>query len=345
MCSRRAIDARMLARAGVDYVALPAVPPSSHPAGILRFLRGFRQSRQQCRDLIRDEGVNHVVALGGFVAVPAVAAARRAGTPVTLLNLDRPPGRACRWIAHRADRVWSAIDLPGHEGFAERVVGLPIRRCALAPAPPAECRRRLGLDPTCRTLLVTGASQGASAINDLVAHLLDRDPSIFARWQVVHLTGAGRARHVRAVYARHDVNARVDEFLDEIGLAWGAADLAVSRAGANSVAEAAANMVPALFLPYPHHRDQHQRHNAAPLVEIGGALVVDDAGRPETNAARVGPILRGLLAGDDARRAMREKLLEHRPRDAAALVASLLHTAPSPPARPEAAGAAAAGRG
>ena len=96
-------------------------------------------------------------------------------------------------------------------------------------------------------------------------------------------------------------------FVDDEIVAWGAADCAVSRAGAGSVAEAWANRVPTLFMPYPYHKDQHQRVNARPLVDAGGAMMVDDAIEPEANARALGVALPHLM-GREAREAMRGAL-------------------------------------
>jgi UDP-N-acetylglucosamine--N-acetylmuramyl-(pentapeptide) pyrophosphoryl-undecaprenol N-acetylglucosamine transferase len=140
----------------------------------------------------------------------------------------------------------------------------------------------------------------------------------------VHLTGSGADAAVRAVYARAGVTAMVAAFLDEIGLAWGAADLAVSRAGANSVAEAAANAVPTVFLPYPFHRDLHQLHNAEPLASLGGAVIARDLVDPQRNLGGAGRTIAALLRDEPRRAAMRHALEAHRPDDAATLIATLL---------------------
>src|SRR5690606_17293760 len=152
----------------------------------------------------------------------------------------------------------------------------PIRRAALASADAAECRRRLGLDPDRRTLLVTGASQGAESLNRFMATFAERRPEALRDWQVIHLAGPRQIGDLRSAYERAGVPAAVFEFLDAMGEAWGAADLALSRAGASSVAEAVANRVPTIFAPYPWHKDQHQKRNAEPLIDAGGAWLVDD---------------------------------------------------------------------
>jgi len=158
--------------------------------------------------------------------------------------------------------------------------------------------------------------------------MVKADRSLFDGWQVYHLTGHGADDAVRGVYARHGIAARVEAFLHDIGLAWDAADLAISRAGANSVGEAAANAVPTLFLPYPHHRDMHQANNARPLIELGGAVLVRDQIDAEANVEHIGPVLRRLMTDGAEREVMRGRLDEHRPADAAEQIARLLLTEP-----------------
>ncbi len=278
--------------------------------------------------VLERERVDHVVTLGGFVAPPVVAAAG-SRVPVTLVNLDDPPGKANRWIARRSRHVLSAVEVTRPAGFAERITGMPVRRRALAVAPPDECRRHFGLDPERPTVLVTGASQGARSINGLVAALALEESDLFADWQVLHLSGSADAERVSAAWASAGVQAQVRPFVHEMGPAWGAADLAVSRAGASSVAEAWANAVPTLFLPYPHHRDRHQHRNAQPMADLGGAVIEPDAVEPAANLRRAGRTLGALLRDDTRRRAMRERLRACPAPDAARTIARLLSEDPA----------------
>jgi UDP-N-acetylglucosamine--N-acetylmuramyl-(pentapeptide) pyrophosphoryl-undecaprenol N-acetylglucosamine transferase len=324
LCSNRAIDATMLGEAGVRFVALPATPPSIRPLAAMGFLRAFRQSQRQATRIMHEDAVTHVVALGGFVAAPVAKAAKALGVPVLLLNLDAPPGKANRWMARYCTRVVSAIELPMLPGFASVVVGLPIRRRALAPAVQRECRLRLGVEPNLPLLLITGASQGATSINALMLELARRKPELFAQWQVLHLAGHGADQPLRDAYAKANIRAKVEPFVHEMGLAWGAADLCLSRAGANSVAEIAVNAVPTLFLPYPHHADLHQRHNAQPLVDIGGAAMEADVIDVNENLRTIAPVLENLLRDASARDRMRGAMKSRNRPDAATTIARMV---------------------
>jgi len=323
LCSNREIDATMLGEAGVHHVALPAMPPSRRPMRMLRFVQTFRASVHQAREIMRRERATRIIALGGFVAAPVVKAAKSIAVPGLLVNLDAPPGKANRWMARSCATVVSAIELPMLPGFASQVIGMPIRRRALAPANARECRVRLGLDPDVPMLLITGASQGATSINALMMELARTQPSLFNGWQILHLAGHNADASLREDYARAGVRATVLPFLHEMGLAWGAADLAISRAGANSVAEIAVNAVPSLFLPYPYHKDMHQRHNAQALVQAGAAAMEVDQIDATANAPALGPVLDSLLRDGDRRSRMRTALQAMNRPDAAMTIARM----------------------
>ena len=137
------------------------------------------------------------------------------------------------------------------------------------------------------------------------------NPTQLDGWQVLHLTGQGPfGSTLQAAYERAGVTAKVETFAHHIGTYWGAADAALSRAGANSVGEAVFNKVPTLFAPYPFHRDQHQKHNAKPVVEAGGALLAEDQVDPEANCATLGTRLSQLLGDHPARARMVQVLTE-----------------------------------
>jgi UDP-N-acetylglucosamine--N-acetylmuramyl-(pentapeptide) pyrophosphoryl-undecaprenol N-acetylglucosamine transferase len=126
-------------------------------------------------------------------------------------------------------------------------------------------------------------------------------------WQVLHLTGHGEYDEVAAAYENLDVPGAVRPYADAMGLAYAAADLAVARAGASTMAELLATGVPAVFMPYPFHRDRHQMQQARAVESRGAAVVVEDLpADPSGTAARLAETVAGL-ASDDARRVrMRE---------------------------------------
>jgi len=326
-CSTRAVDASMLRDAAARFVPIRAEPFSLHPRRLLRCALGSVRARRDADRLLQECRPDWVVSLGGFVTPPVVAAARRAGVPVLLVNLDATPGKANRLVARRATKVVSAVPVPSLPGFASAVIGMPLRRIALAPASTELCRAELGLDLQGPVLLITGASQGAQSLNELACELARTNPSAFADWQVLHLCGpspaGGVSRYERA-WREAGIRAAVIPFLHRMGVAWGAAELAVSRAGASSVAEAQCNQVPTIFAPYPYHKDQHQRENALPLVEAGGALLETDRVDPRQNLGGLGARILELMNAPERRAQMRRALAELPPPSSAEQIADFV---------------------
>lgn len=322
LCSHRPIDHTWLERAGLAHVPLSAQPFRPTPVGLLRFLRGHRKAVAEARSALRDHRSELLVAVGGFASVPGVLAARRLGVPVLLANLDARPGRANRFVAGRADRVVSAVEVEGDRRFSE-VVGPPVRRSALAAGSAADARRNFSLDPGRPTLLVTGASHGATSINRFMIAWVARSPSDLDGWQVLHLTG-GESGDVERAYREAGIPATVVATIDSMGEAWGAATLAISRAGANSVAEIGLNAVPSVLVPYPHHRDRHQWLNATPLVAAGGAVIAEDRIEPGANLESIGPACRRLLGDAGEIEAMRQRLRTRPSLDGAARIGEIV---------------------
>ncbi len=342
LCSRKPLDGRTLTAAGLPHTPLPASAFSLAPRRLARFLAGWGPSVQLARQAIRDArnagAAPVVVAMGGYVAAPAARAARAERAPLAMVNLDAVAGRANRMIARLADLqlIVGEARLPARAGAAQRRIGPIVRRSVLEPVEPRQARQRLGLLPDVPTLLVTGGSQGASSINRfLEAFAASSEGALLRGWQVLHQAGAGPWRsRLEAAYAKAGAQrAVVVESIDTMGLAWRAASLAVSRAGAGAVAEVWATATPCLFLPYPHHRDQHQAKNAAPLVAAGGAVVAQDRIDPQaTLAGQAGAALRDLLRDAQALQTMRRSLATLPPasgaREAATALLELVHEAP-----------------
>ncbi|MDX1681908.1 MAG: UDP-N-acetylglucosamine--N-acetylmuramyl-(pentapeptide) pyrophosphoryl-undecaprenol N-acetylglucosamine transferase [Phycisphaeraceae bacterium] len=307
----------------LDVEAIPARPFSARPWHWPGFYMDWRAGRKRVRERLEGSRVQAVVATGGFVSGPVIAEASAAGVTTALVDLDAAAGRASRWLRSRVDCVFSAAPDAPEDAVP---IGVPLREAARAEVDPATARRELGLKPDRSTLLVIGGSQGAASINETIMHLLaaDRWPDALADWQLLHLCGSDHVRQMEDVLEVSPVAGRVIGFCDRPGLAWAAADLAVSRAGASAVAEAWASETPTIFLPYPWHRDQHQRLNAQPLVEAEAAVVMDDRGRGDANASDLVSHL-AQLAGDTARRERMAAWMREHPRpDGAAVIAAWL---------------------
>ena len=314
VCSDRPVDRAILEPTGFNVYPITARPPSRSPVKAFQFASGWLSSRRAVRRVFKKG--DHLVSLGGFVAPPVVSEARSQGLPISMLNLDVVTGRANRWIARRSDEILEAVisDLT----TAGEPFGVPLRKGVLASADVSASRKKLGLEENRPTLLVTGASQGARSLNLFMKAFVHNHAHALAGWQILHLVGAGgEADEFRMLYAEANIPAQVIEFLDEMGDAWGAADLVLSRGGASSIAEIRANRVPSLIAPYPWHTDNHQAANAKELVGVGGAIIVDDEIEPSQNLGSIGLPLQSLLTKPQERERM-FKALESLPQQNAA---------------------------
>jgi UDP-N-acetylglucosamine--N-acetylmuramyl-(pentapeptide) pyrophosphoryl-undecaprenol N-acetylglucosamine transferase len=230
-----------------------------------------------------------VLGAGGYVAGPMVLAARLRGIPCALTEADAHLGLANRLAAPLAERVFLALPL-GLRGEKYRAVGRPIP-AASQPIGREEARNRLGLASDAWVVLVFGGSLGARLLNDLALDAwAEQGPA------VVHLCGERDYPELRDRVSRPDY--LLQPFMDEIGVAYGAADAALARAG-GSVWELAAAGLPAVLVPGAFATGAHQDKNAQWFADAGGAIVV-----PEAEAARAPRVVDELLDDPDRLAAM-----------------------------------------
>lgn len=268
----RGLENRVVPEAGYPLELIPPVPlPRSLTPDLARVPGRLRAAVKATHEVLDRVAPDVIVGYGGYVSMPVYLAARRHRVPVVVHEQNAVPGLANRAGARRARRV--AVSFPGTPLPRAEYVGLPIRTLISTldrPARRAEARSFFGLDPDRPTLLVTGGSQGARRINEAVSGAATALGA--AGVQVLHVVGPTG----EAAPGPTDAPYVVEGFVDRMDLAYAAADLVVCRAGANSVTEAAAVGLPAVFVPLPHGNGE-QVQNARPVVDAGGGLLVDDA--------------------------------------------------------------------
>jgi UDP-N-acetylglucosamine--N-acetylmuramyl-(pentapeptide) pyrophosphoryl-undecaprenol N-acetylglucosamine transferase len=242
-----------------------------------------------CRRILRRRRPDVVLGAGGYVAGPMVLAARVDRIPCALTEADAHLGLANRLAAPFAERVFLALPV-GRDGEKYRAVGRPIP-AASQPLERGEARERLGLARDARVVLVFGGSLGARLLNELALDAwAESGPA------VVHLCGERDYSELRGRTSRPDYI--LEPFMDEIGVAYGAADITLARAG-GSVWELAAAGLPAVLVPGAFATGDHQEKNARWFAAAGGAEVV-----PETDAARAPRVVEELLDDGDRLAAM-----------------------------------------
>ena len=172
-----------------------------------------------------------------------------------------------------------------------------------------------GLSDTKPTVLVMGGSQGARGVNRAMLEAL---PLLAAHGvQVLHITGPGEYDSLKAAYAASPVASAVVPFCQEMGMAYAAAEVAVSRSGGSSLSELSAFGLPVILVPYPTAADDHQRRNAEVFTRAGAALAVEEA---ELGGGKLGDLLTSLLANEPERKRLAEAMRQLAPVDAAARV-------------------------
>ncbi|MGV9293167.1 UDP-N-acetylglucosamine--N-acetylmuramyl-(pentapeptide) pyrophosphoryl-undecaprenol N-acetylglucosamine transferase [Amycolatopsis sp. NPDC003676] len=265
---------------GLDTTLIPArgyplelIPPAPLPRKVTRALL---QTPSRLRDSIRAAGTvldqvqaDVVVGFGGYVAAPAYLAARQRRLPIVIHEANVRPGAANRLAARMTTHVYTASQEVRLKHST--AIGIPLRPAITGldrPATREAARQKFGLHLDGPVLLVTGGSQGATAINAAVSGAAE--PLKAAGVQVLHITG--RQHTVEA----GDPSYVVLPYIDEMHYAYAAADFAICRSGAMTCAELAAVGLPAAFVPLPD-RGGEQRLNAGPVVAAGGALLVNDA--------------------------------------------------------------------
>ena len=199
-------------------------------------------------------------------------------------------------------------------------VGCPVR-AELLTGDRAEALRHFGLLSKRKTLLVFGGSQAAATINAAIAGALPELADQAERWQILAVTGADD-QGLSAVET--PLRVRCLSYCDRMDLAYAAADLVLCRAGASSVAELTATGRPAVFMPYPWHADDHQRHNAEPMAAAGAAVICEDAKQADVNVPRLLEALRPILTDGEALSGMAHAAAGLGRRDAAEQVAAWL---------------------
>lgn len=296
----RGLETTLVPARGYPLELVPPVPLPRRPTlDLLRLPRRVLASVARTREVLRAVDADVVVGFGGYVALPAYLAARRGGArgrvPVVVHEANARAGIANKVGARWAARVLAAV--PGSGLARAEVVGIPLRESITGldrAAGRAAARAHFGLDPDAPVLLVFGGSQGARSLNTAVAAAA---PALAAAGiGVLHAHGPKNTVEVAAVPG---APAYVTvPYLSRMDLAYAAADVALCRSGAMTVAEVSAVGLPAAYVPLPHGNGE-QELNARAVVDAGGGLLVADA---DLGPAWIADVLVPLLT-DPARTA------------------------------------------
>ena len=230
----------------------------------------------QVRTIINEFKPDAVVGVGGYSSFPVLKQAQLKGISTFIHESNSFAGKSNMMLGRNATKVFVATD--GMEKFFPAgkiaITGNPVRSSiAQSVVSRAEALRFFGLDESKKTVLAVGGSLGARSINQALANkldaLVDRDLQLI--WQ----TGKTTATEYIAKGKAYK-NVWVDEFINKMEMAYAAADIVISRAGAMAVTELCVAKKPVIFVPFPFAAEDHQTVNASHLVEKHAALMIKD---------------------------------------------------------------------
>jgi UDP-N-acetylglucosamine--N-acetylmuramyl-(pentapeptide) pyrophosphoryl-undecaprenol N-acetylglucosamine transferase len=276
--SEKEIDTIALSsHSDLRFEKLPTVGfPSLYSPAIFGFLRRFNESLSRCRSIYKKFQPQAVLGMGGFTSTPPILAGRLRGASTFIHESNAIPGKANRLTSRLVRAVLLGFKecAPFFPKARTEVTGTPIRT-ELERLDRQVARQKLGLRDDLTTLLVMGGSQGASGINHAMIKSL---PFLHELpLQIVHLTGARDERLVADNYRREKIPAFVAAFHHRMEEAYSAANLAIARAGAASLAELAFFGLACILIPFPYAADDHQTRNAEIFVRAGGGILVKES--------------------------------------------------------------------
>ncbi len=251
-----------------ESVDIDAAPLSKMPHKLLRSFYKNTKGVVQAYALLKKYKPNAVIGFGSYHTAPILLAATLTKTPFFLFSADAIPGRVIRLFAPYAQAT--GVFYPESKAYLRGnslSQMLPLRQSLLRLA-----SSNYDLDPHRRVLLIVGGSQGASGLNEAVLNSVSKLP---ADIQFLHMAGSMNAKiAVEKGYKDLNRKASVHAFEPNMEKAYSVADAIIARSGASTIAEVLYFKLPALFVPYPHAQDDHQRVNANILEELGCARTV-----------------------------------------------------------------------
>ncbi len=252
---------------------LPAGRITGSPKSWVSGARAIWRGRSMARSLFREFQPTAVVGFGGYPAFPALLGAFAEKIPTVIHEQNAVLGRVNRLVARKVDAIATAYPdvkrIAAAQSAKIKLVGNPVRGEVIdlrdAPFPPF-------LEDGVFRVLVTGGSQGATVLSDVVPDGLARLPlNLRRRLQVTQQCRAEDIETVRKTYADHSIPAQLATYLEDLPERLGWSHLVIGRAGASSIAELTCAGRPAILVPLPTAMDNHQTFNVREMVAAGGA--------------------------------------------------------------------------
>jgi UDP-N-acetylglucosamine--N-acetylmuramyl-(pentapeptide) pyrophosphoryl-undecaprenol N-acetylglucosamine transferase len=241
------------------------------------------KSQRMAKKIIKDFRPQVAVGVGGYASGPTLNKAAAMGIPCLIQEQNSYAGVTNKLLAKKAEKICVAYE--GMERFfpAEKIIltGNPVRQALLDTTITREdAIRSFGLDPEKKTILLVGGSLGARTINESMLRHLDliKESGLQFIWQ----TGKYYSAEIATRLEGQDIpNLKVTDFITDMGAAYRAADLVISRAGASSISEFCLIGKPVILVPSPNVAEDHQTKNALALSTRDAAIYIKDAEAPD----------------------------------------------------------------
>lgn len=289
-CTQRKIDRIIIEqnRKIFDRIIFqPIEPPNKSIKGAMRFTKSLIQTQKLLKDYLNNDPPQLIIGLGGFGSLPSLLEAKKRKIKTVIISPDLIPGKANKIAQFVADKI--LVQWRQSQSFFRKkvtVVKIPLRKLIRNLPQKKElvskiAHRSIGLNPQKKKLVIVGGSSGARTLNFATLEAIKKIyTEIQNEWQIIHITGINDFDAVKEAYSGLNSNIgdgiKVFPYCDKIALLWSVADLAISRAGAITIAELTHCRIPTIFLPYPFHRDKHQLYNAKVLASEGAAIIIED---------------------------------------------------------------------
>jgi len=289
---------------------------------LLFFVPRFVFSILKTIKIIKHHDVGAVIGMGGYVSAPALIAAIFNKIPIFLCEQNSYPGKVTLWFEKYAERVYATFAVSiKHLKFEHKFkhVGNPLRQKVFRTESKEEARKFFNLEYNQKVILVIGGSQGALSLNQLFWAIKKKYPEEFKNIGVIWSIGSFSYDKFKSLLEK-DVKQGsfyISPFIEQVGLAYKASDLALSRSGAGVMMELAVNGIPAVYIPYPYAAKDHQRKNAEAFAEAGAALKIDES---EAEVDKVASLIFNLLNNKRSLFRMSEKARELAKKESAALI-------------------------
>ncbi len=306
LISEKQVDATAaLDHPDLEFKSIPAVGlPALCSPRVFSFAWKFWRTCRLTRAIVRDFRADAVLGMGGFTSLPPALAGRRLRARTFIHESNAIPGKANRLTARFSDVVLLGLpECASHfPGKRTHVVGTPLRAAMRDPVDREAAFRAFSLDPSRRTLLVMGGSQGARGVNRaVIAALPHLDPSAH---QLLWLTGHEDEEEARDALADSPLPGFIAPFYAHLEKAYAIADLCIARSGGSSLAELAHFGIATILIPLPTAAEDHQTKNALAFSKHDAAILLT-----QSDAAHsLGPLIRDLFADDTRRLALASRL-------------------------------------